>query len=77
MSKRALEEYDKYGSIQTKSLSYTIKDVLEVGNPLDDGSQFKCVHCKHNGYVKWGGICEDFYCEWCGNWQQEEAEELS
>ena len=28
---------------------YTIKEVMETGNPLDDGTNFKCIKCNKKG----------------------------
>jgi hypothetical protein len=29
--------------------TYDINDVLKVGNPLDEGSNFKCIKCNEKG----------------------------
>jgi|TARA_X000001316_G_scaffold8_1_gene20 hypothetical protein len=61
------------------SNTYTIKEVLKSGNPLDDGTNFKCIKCNNKGemtyqalpskYSKYGF---DYSCGWCGEWQIEE-----
>ena len=35
---------------------YTIKDVLKVGNPLDDGTNFKCIKCSEKGEMTYQAL---------------------
>ena len=55
---------------------YTIKDVLKVGNPLDDGTNFKCIKCDKKGEMTYQTLPFelseygfDYTCGWCGEWQ--------
>jgi len=50
--------------------NYTIKDVLRVGNPLDDGGNFECNKCESLGFVDFDKGVDDSYCKHCGNWQK-------
>jgi hypothetical protein len=51
--------------------TYDINDVLKVGNPLDDGSNFKCIKCNEKGlaFAPYPIIDGDVES---GEWQQEE-----
>ena len=58
---------------------YTIKDVLKVGNPLDDGTNFKCIKCDKKGEMTYQALpfelsvySFNYRCGWCGEWQIEE-----
>ena len=60
---------------------YTIKDVLKVGNPLDDGTNFKCIKCSEKGEMTYQALPFalskygfDYSCGWCGEWQIEDKE---
>ena len=53
--------------------TYTIEDVLRVGNPLDDGNNFACNKCKESGEMTFAHHpVNDWNCGHCGEWQQEE-----
>jgi len=53
--------------------TYDINDVLKVGNPLDDGSNFKCIKCNEKGELTFAPYpIIDWGCGLCGEWQQEE-----
>ena len=61
---------------------YTIKDVLKVGNPLDDGTNFKCIKCDKKGEMTYQALPFElseygfnYSCGWCGEWQIEEEHE--
>ena len=63
------------------SNTYTIKDVLKVGNPLDDGTNFKCNKCNKTGELTFQSLPTKYYkqgfdysCGWCGEWQLEESD---
>jgi hypothetical protein len=46
--------------------------VLKVGNPLDDGSNFKCIKCNEKGELAFAPYpIIDWRCGLCGEWQQE------
>jgi hypothetical protein len=58
---------------------YTIKDVLKVGNLLDNGTNFKCIKCDKKGEMTYQALPFesseygfDYSCGWCGEWQIEE-----
>ena len=62
--------------------TYTIKDVLRVGNPLDDGTNFQCNKCKEYGEMTYQSLPNkdfkhgfDYSCGHCGEWQQEEQDQ--
>jgi hypothetical protein len=53
--------------------TYDINDVLKVGNPLDDGSNFKCIKCNEKGELTFSPTpINDWSCGFCGQWQQGE-----
>jgi len=55
--------------------NYTIKEVLRVGNPLDDGGNFECNKCKESGEMTFAPYpANDWNCGHCGEWQQEEKD---
>jgi hypothetical protein len=50
--------------------------VLKVGNPLDDGSNFKCIKCNEKGELAFAPYpIIDWRCGLCGEWQQEKNNE--
>ena len=52
--------------------TYDINDVLKVGNPLDEGSNFKCIKCNEKGELTFAPYpIIDWRCGFCGEWQQE------
>jgi hypothetical protein len=59
-----------------KMNTYDINDVLKVGNPLDDGSNFKCIKCNEKGELAFAPYpIIDWRCGLCGEWQQEKNNE--
>jgi|TARA_R110000868_G_scaffold368342_1_gene631439 hypothetical protein len=53
--------------------SYDINDVLKVGNPLDEGGNFKCIKCNQKGELTFAPTpTNDWSCGFCGQWQQGE-----
>ena len=60
--------------------TYTIKDVLKIGNLLDDGTNFKCNKCNEPGEMTYQALPSkdfkhgfDYSCGYCGQWQLEEV----
>lgn len=58
---------------------YTIKDVLRVGNLLDNGTNFQCNKCKKTGEMTHQALPSkdfkhgfDYCCGHCGAWQLKE-----
>ena len=58
---------------------YTIEEVLEVGNLLDDGTNFMCNKCNWIGELTFQALPVelskqgfDYKCGWCGEWQLRE-----
>jgi len=58
---------------------YTVKEVIEIGNLLDDETNFKCIKCNKKGEMtyqalpfKYNKYGFDYCCGWCGQWQLEE-----
>ena len=50
--------------------TYDINDVLKVCNPLDDGSNFKCIKCNEKGELTFSPTpINDWSCGFCGQWQ--------
>ena len=59
-------------NIQESTL-YDINDVLITGNPLDDGSNYRCIKCNQSGEMTFAPHpVNDWRCGHCGEWQQEE-----
>ena len=61
--------------------TYTIKDVLKAGNPLDDGTNFACNKCNQSGEMTYQALPHkdfkhgfDYSCGHCGEWQLEEVQ---
>ena len=63
------------------SNTYTIKEVLKVGNLLDNGTNFKCIKCNESGEMTYQALPSkkykygfDYSCGYCGEWQIEEVQ---
>ena len=67
---KAIQEYIDNGTVINET--YTINDVLTVGNPLDEGKKFKCVKCQGVGELVYCAPVRDWTCQHCGRWQQDE-----